>query len=615
MKKESKNYNALDGRFILVAIFFLLIGNRAFAQCEDSGPGSACHTNINFDPTCYVTYMDVRDITDLKQSGLVNVTSVSILGNSDPNIASMNITDIFIKNAACTNNDGPYTAADFPSGYGITFENSALGTREVRIRVTNPDAGINLAISVGDFISFNVTAFNDVGPIVVRKYFFEIVGHSYILGDTHILTVDGVKYDFQAVGEFVSLRSDTGDNFEIQTRQSAVATTGLGTDRYSGLSTCVSVNTAVAARVGKHRVTYQPNINGRPDPNGMQLRVDGKLTELGENGLDLESGGRIMKSPAAAGAIEIEFPNGASLVVTPAWWSRYSQWYLNLAINNTAATKGISGVIPYNETIPGNSERTKSWLPALPDGSSVGPMPTSPQERYEILYKKFADAWRVTDQTSLFEYASGTSTATFTDKNWPSENAQSCGVPGQTPQAPIERAVAEKLASGIVDPNLREFAIFDVMVTGEPEFAEAYLLTEKIQTSTTATALNVSKDTTKYGEPVTFTARVARKFSAGKDDLTGTVEFTVDGKKIEQVKLEADGRAILTTEALEVGQHQIVATFIPDSGSPAFSSSSLGSTHTVIGATSILHQWWVWLVVFLVIAGLIIALRRKKKNP
>ena len=39
---------------------------------------------------------------------------------------------------------------------------------------------------------------------------------------------------------------------------------------------------AVAARVGKHRVTYEPNLSGVPDPSGLQLRVDGTLTTLTE---------------------------------------------------------------------------------------------------------------------------------------------------------------------------------------------------------------------------------------------------------------------------------------------------------------------------------------------
>jgi subtilisin family serine protease len=98
-------------------------------------------------------------------------------------------------------------------------------------------------------------------------------------GDPHLTTVDGTHYDFQGAGEFVTLRD--ADGMEIQTRQSPIATTfNPGPDSHDGLATCVSLNTAAAARVGKHRVTYEPNLSGVPDPNGLQLRVDGVLKTL-----------------------------------------------------------------------------------------------------------------------------------------------------------------------------------------------------------------------------------------------------------------------------------------------------------------------------------------------
>jgi len=156
------------------------------------------------------------------------------------------------------------------------------------------------------------------------------------------------------------------------------------------------------------------------------------------------------------------------------------------------------------------------------------------------------------------------------------------------------------------------------MVTGEPTFAKAYLLTQQVQTSTTTTTVFVSKDTTNYKEPVTFTVTVNRKFSPGKDALAGNVEFTIDGKKFQEVKLDAKGTAVLTTTSLEVGQHHIAATFMPASGSTAFSSSSVEVSHTVLGGGttgSVLHHWWLWSIIILIILAIIIALLRKKKGP
>src|SRR5882724_3829903 len=116
-------------------------------------------------------------------------------------------------------------------------------------------------------------------------------------GDPHITTVDGIHYDFQSAGEFVVLRD--ADGLQIQTRQSPVATAGVLANAYTGLSTCVSLNTAVAAKVGAHRVTFQPNSSGVPDPSGLQLRVDGNLTTLSAAGLNLGAGGRVAPSASA----------------------------------------------------------------------------------------------------------------------------------------------------------------------------------------------------------------------------------------------------------------------------------------------------------------------------
>ena len=86
------------------------------------------------------------------------------------------------------------------------------------------------------------------------------------------------------------------------------------------------------------------------------------------------------------------------------------------------------------------ASRPQTWLPLLPSGATVGPKPASLHERYVALYQTFADAWRVTDQTSLFVYAPGTSTKTFTDRDWPAEKPPcklkpQFEIPGRQPAA------------------------------------------------------------------------------------------------------------------------------------------------------------------------------------
>jgi hypothetical protein len=388
-------------------------------------------------------------------------------------------------------------------------------------------------------------------------------------GDPHLTTVDGIHYNFQSAGEFVSL-SD-GNSLQIQTRQTPGATTfNPGPDPYDGLATCVSINTAVAARVGTHRVTLQPNLSGVPDPSGLQLRVDGVLTKLGANGLDLGSGGRVMAS--AGGAVRIDFPDGTVLLVTPGWWVSQRKWYLNVSVFHTTALEGTMGT-----SAPG------SWLPALPNGTSLGSMPASLHQRYVDLNQTFADAWRVTPQTSLFDYAPGTSTATFTLSGWPKENPP-CVIPGQPPVKPLDPQAAQRACRLILDKNRNADCVFDVRVTGETGFAKTYLLTQQIQAGSTTTTMNDDKDPTPVGEPVTFTATVARTAAGGSGVPTGTVQFVLDGSKVgAPIKLDSSSRATWTTSSLKAGNHQVAAGYIPARNSVFLASSSLNEPHTVTG--------------------------------
>jgi subtilisin family serine protease len=386
-------------------------------------------------------------------------------------------------------------------------------------------------------------------------------------GEPHITTVDGVHYDFQSAGEFVTLRDAGG--LEIQTRQTPVATTfNPGPNPYTGLASCVSINTAVAARVGSHRVTFQPGPSGVVDPNGLQLRVDGVLTTLGANGLALGGGGRVIPSPG--GGIQIDFPDETTLIVTPGTWAPIGKWYLNLSVFHTPASEGIMGAIA-----PG------SWLPALPNGTSMGPMPASLHQRYIDLNQKFADAWRVTNKTSLFDYAPGTSTATFTLPSWPRESPP-CVLPETPPVKPLDPQIAKRLCRGIVDKDMNADCVFDVTVTGERGFAATYLLTQQVKTGSTTTTVNDDKDPTQPGEAVRFTATVELTMSRGRQVPLGNVKFYVDDEKVGiAVKLDSNGQARWKTKHLSVGKHRVAARYFPSKGSVFLASISRDKTHTV----------------------------------
>lgn len=415
----------------------------------------------------------------------------------------------------------------------------------------------------------NSTGDNPNGTTRLDAYTDRALGGTMAMeGDPHMVTVDGVEYDFHGGGEYTVMLDSDGT--EVQARHSPIATSfTVGPNGHTGLTTCVSLTTAVAARVGSHRVTYQPNLSGMPDPSGMQLRVDGILTTLTSAGIDLGDGGRITRT-ATAGGIEVEFPNGTHMIVAPGWWSTMSTWYLNVNISRTPALEGIMGDVQ------------DGWLPRLPDGTSLGTRPASLTDRYNDLYKTFGEAWRVTTMTSLFDYAPGTSTKTFTYTGWPAQTAP-CTVPKQNPiQKLLDQGQAQEICKKVRDIKRRARCVYDVRVTNDPGFAKTYELTETLLAGATVTMVTADRNPTLPGKPVTFTVVVVRKVPNPESSTpAGTVQLYIDGTETERIELDARGQASWTTTLLELGTHRVTATYTPIAGSGLLPSTSGEVTHTV----------------------------------
>ena len=372
----------------------------------------------------------------------------------------------------CTVTEAPFK---LPNGQTVTWEATYTGTptqghRFYLSQTSASQADIQLTSTAGElggtrFLAAGVYHIS-IRTALMGPGFYSVSGPT-LVGDPHITTLNGVRYDFQGAGEFVTLRHP--DGFELQTRMAPIPTVARPpTDPYSGLAACVSINSAVAAKVGRHRVTYQPNISGRPDPRGLQLRVDGQLTVLGPAGKDLGDGGRITKT-ATPGGLMIEFPDRSSVTVTPNWWADQSVWYLDIGMFPPQASRGLAGDI-----LP------DSWLPLLPDGTSMGPKPGALPDRFDALYRKFADAWRVADDSSLFDYAPGTSTKTDTMQSWPIEEGP-CAVPFMVPVKGASEEVAQRACERVLAPTARKNCIFDVVATGNTGFGKSYFIDQGIQ--------------------------------------------------------------------------------------------------------------------------------------
>jgi hypothetical protein len=87
---------------------------------------------------------------------------------------------------------------------------------------------------------------------------------------------------------------------------------------------------------------------------------------------------------------------------------------------------------------------------------------------FEQLYRQFGDSWRVTADESLFDYAPGQSTATLTQRDFPSQFPTLLGV------APAQIQNATRLCREAgVNEWMMEGCVFDVAATGQPDFVQS----------------------------------------------------------------------------------------------------------------------------------------------
>jgi len=242
--------------------------------------------------------------------------------------------------------------------------------------------------------------------------------------------VDGVAYDFQATGEFILLRTPDG-NVEVQVRQEPATGVELG---------WVSNNTALAVRLGNQRVAVYAN------PTGVDLRVDG-VVQTGTDQIDV-GGGHVQRRD---GGIEIDLPDG-----TAVWALSLAPYGISVVVDPSPALVA-NGIGLLGRSAPGLR------VPRLPDGTAL-PAPIDRHDAYALLYQRFADAWRLTDAASLFDYDPGKRSASYTVADYPAAPR----VATFHELDPVKAAEALQTCAAVGDAELREQCAFDVVVTQDP---------------------------------------------------------------------------------------------------------------------------------------------------
>ncbi|EFA69516.1 cadherin domain-containing protein [Cylindrospermopsis raciborskii] len=277
-------------------------------------------------------------------------------------------------------------------------------------------------------------------------------------GDPHLVTLDGLAYDFMAVGEFVLVETTPGsDNpFQVQVRY----------EPYPG-SEVVSITTRMAVKLGERRIELQLGSD--------QLLVDGVIVSIdpadinGDGNIDPAEGGVDINGD---GNIDIQrraITNGNEYTITlndlgeqvrVEIYDAFMDVNVLVAESPTGSTRGFRGLLGNR-----NNDRTDDLTGR--DGTLYS-QPVS----FENLYGAFANSWRLdavgtnNGKASLFSYGVGERFGGFDRSNFPQGVIDLEQVPADLLTA------ARTAAAGITDPVLRDAAIYDYLLTGERSFIQ-----------------------------------------------------------------------------------------------------------------------------------------------
>lgn len=258
-------------------------------------------------------------------------------------------------------------------------------------------------------------------------------------GDPHLVTFDGLAYDFMGVGEFVLAR-DTAGSMEIQARHEPW-----------GNSDSVSVITAVATSLGGTTVMVDTS-----DENVLQ--IDGQDATIGDGQYIDVGDGRIYRN---GNVYTIIYPGDddtvndgdEQLVVTD------RGQFLDLEIRLDDASGNFEGLLGDADSDPGNDI-------ARANGDVIN-QPLS----FDDLYGDYRSDWVILDQNdSLFSYDAGETPSGFYLPDFPDGIITVDDLDTET------RTTAEEQVSNAgIEPGTANFenAVLDYALTEDETFIES----------------------------------------------------------------------------------------------------------------------------------------------
>ncbi len=346
-------------------------------------------------------------------------------------------------------------------------------------------------------------------------------------GDVHLTTFDGLYYDFQAVGEFTLAKSTVaGDSYDVQIR----------TTQY-GPGAAVSVIDQVAAALGDQSVTFGL---GRSDV----VYLNGTAQAMGVGSVLTINGDTVRE--LSSNSFLVTWSTGETLNVS------VGGTYLNVS----TALSAQDGPGSVQGLLGSNSGVDSDFAPVV-SGTTI----TTGQ-----LYGAFANTWRLTQSTSLLNYAAGQTTATFTDLAFPSDALTLANLPAALQQAALQRAIQ----AGITDPQLQQAAALDFIVTGDPNIVvggqnaqQQGIATTKanVALATVTAAVGVSANSAALVDPASGGLSVGfTVYLTAAESTATTIDYTVTAPGAGYLDASAFG-GTLPSGSVTIAAGQTSATF------------------------------------------------------
>lgn len=258
--------------------------------------------------------------------------------------------------------------------------------------------------------------------------------------DPHLKTFDGVALSPQSIGEFDAIEYQ-GVNQTIRTQFRFTAVPGNRT---------VSYITVAALGIDDTRITVAPNRDSVVELNGEPI----SFSDLGApqlNGSPLDN----------TGNVQIIRSNRGVQIASGGWIWNFSfsgrtadgTKFINFLINAPGDATGIQGLL-------GNANRDgRDDLRSRDSAFIIAPGTTPSVQEF---YQQFVDTWRI-EENSLFDYAQGESTTTYTDLTFPDFPNLVNG---------LDTPLSVAIVNPAVDTSQAEAVCTEAGISSDPSFTE-----------------------------------------------------------------------------------------------------------------------------------------------